>query len=259
MPAGRALSHGADIYYERHGTGPAILFCHGAGSNSATWWQQIPAFARHFTCIAYDHRGFGRSQATDEPFDPNVLVDDALAVLDAEGIDRAALVCQSLGGITGLRLALAHPERVWAFVPCDSPLGIAHGPMCASVARYAASGIARLEERALARSFREEQPELVGLYGQIHRFNPDDETLRARVLELLEPAHAVATERLSSLACPTLFVVGAEDPLVTPAIVRDLAQWVPKSTVAVIEGAGHSPYFEKPKEFNALVLSFLSS
>jgi 3-oxoadipate enol-lactonase len=188
-----------------------------------------------------------------------VLVDDALAVLDAEGIGRAALVCQSLGGFTGLRLALAHPERVWAFVPCDSPLGIDHDQMQISVARSAASGITRLEERALARSFREGQPALVWLYGQIHRFNPDDNTLRERVLELFGPAHLVATERLSSLACPTLFVVGAEDPLVTPAIVRDIAHWVPESAVAEIEGAGHSPYFEKPKEFNTLVSSFLSS
>jgi pimeloyl-ACP methyl ester carboxylesterase len=91
MRAGRVASHGATIYYEVHGDGPAVLFCHGAGSNALTWWQQIPEFSRDFTCIAYDHRGFGRSLDAGDTFDPAVLVDDALAVRDAAGVVDAGL------------------------------------------------------------------------------------------------------------------------------------------------------------------------
>jgi 3-oxoadipate enol-lactonase len=257
MRTGRALSHGTGIYYEVHGDGPAVLFCHGAGSNAATWWQQIPEFSRHFTCIAYDHRGFGRSQDAGGLFDPAALVDDALAVLDAAGAAQAALVCQSLGGFTGLRLALGNKDRVWAFVPCDSPLGIAHAQMQASIARWTAHGITRVEERALGTSFVGAHPALVHLYGQIRGFNPQDESLRQRVAQLFSPENLVPSSRLASLACPTLFVVGAQDPLVTPEIVRDVARFVMGSTVVEIEGAGHSPYFEQPAMFNSLVLGFL--
>ena len=56
-------SHHRDIYYERHGAGPAILFLHGAGSNAATWWQQLPAFTPEYTCLTMDIRCFGRSAA----------------------------------------------------------------------------------------------------------------------------------------------------------------------------------------------------
>jgi len=56
-------SGGRRIYYERQGEGPAVLFLHGAGSNAATWWQQLPAFGARHTCITMDIRCFGRSVA----------------------------------------------------------------------------------------------------------------------------------------------------------------------------------------------------
>lgn len=254
-------SHGAGIYYERHGRGPAVLFCHGAGSNAATWWQQLPVFARHFTCLSYDHRCFGRSPAAAASLVPQVLVDDALAILEREGVARAALVCQSLGGVTGLRFALQHADRVWAFVPCDSPLGISHPAMCESVARYLGGSATAAESRALARSTLESQPALAFLYAQIGRFNPsahgDDAALRQALRALLSAPHLLPTQALAGLACPTLFVTGALDPLATPPLVRELALRVPGSEMVEIAGAGHSPYFEQPQAFNAAVLPFL--
>lgn len=258
-------SHGARIYYERHGSGPAVLFCHGAGSNAATWWQQVPVFARRFSCLVYDHRCFGRSAAPEASFLPELFMDDALAILDAERIERAALVCQSLGGLTGLRLALHHPERLWAFVPCDSPLGIDHPALRDSVGRYLAAAHALpLEERALAASFVAAQPERAWLYGQINRFNPAVHTpaaagegLASRLAALLAPPALLATQRLGEIRCPTLFVVGEHDPLVPPAVVRDLARRVAGAEVAQIAGAGHSPYFEQPQAFNAALAGFL--
>jgi 3-oxoadipate enol-lactonase len=260
-----ARSHGADIYYERHGSGPAVLFCHGAGSNAATWWQQVPEFSRRFCCLIYDHRGFGRSRATADSITPEQLVADALAILDAEKVDGAALVCQSLGGFTGVRVALRHPGRVWAFASCDSPLGVAHPPMLESVARYLASaGVTRLEERALGRGYVEAKAALAFLYGQINGFNPTvfgglpGAAGWARQLRtLLSPPHLLPLEHMARIACPTLFIAGEHDPLVTPLLSRELARHVRGSEFAEIAGAGHSPYFEQPEAFNARVLDFL--
>lgn len=68
-------SHGRAIYYERLGDGPAVLFCHGAGSNAATWWQQLPAFAGRYSCLTMDIRCFGRSAAPLTEFDLALFVD----------------------------------------------------------------------------------------------------------------------------------------------------------------------------------------
>ena len=53
--------NGIQLYYEVHGSGPAILFAHGQGGNHLSWWRQVPYFARHYTCITFDHRAFGQS------------------------------------------------------------------------------------------------------------------------------------------------------------------------------------------------------
>lgn len=252
------------IYYERHGNGPAVVFCHGAGSNAATWWQQIPSFAREFTCIAIDHRCFGRSVADLSLFKPDLFVQDLLAVLDAERIDKAALVCQSLGGMAGVRLALSHPARVWAFVSCDSPLAIDHPVMVENVARFLASAQAtEIEDRALSQTFVKTRPELAFLYQQINRFNPfvyapgNGLGWGARLQALSAPAYLLPTNRLRELQAPTLFVVGNEDPVVTPEVVRDVAAYVPRAEIVEIGGAGHSPYFEQAPSFNQAVLDFL--
>ena len=71
-------SQNRDIYYERHGAGPAILFLHGAGSNAATWWQQLPAFAPEYTCLTMDIRCFGRSAAPPDEFSLALFVADGV-------------------------------------------------------------------------------------------------------------------------------------------------------------------------------------
>ena len=257
-------SHGIPIYYERTGSGPAVLFCHGAGSNGATWWQQIPVFREHFTCITFDNRCFGRSAAPLSAFRPEAFVDDVLAILDAEGIDRVALVCQSLGGMTGTRLALRAPERIWAFACCDSPMAIDHAAMKRNVSAFLASVDAtELEDRALSASFVRAQPALAFLYRQINQFNPavysPSQGLGwgARLAALSDDNYVLPMHRLADIRCPTLMVVGAEDPVVTPQVVRDVAQHIHGCRVAEIAGAGHSPYFEQAEAFNAAVLSFL--
>lgn len=258
------ISHGVGIYYEVHGSGPALLFCHGAGSNAATWWQQIPRFSKRFTCITFDHRCFGRSIAPQEEFRPEYFVKDAIAVLDAAGCEQAALVCQSLGGITGLRLALRHRRRVSAFISCDSPLAIDHPRMNANILQFLSSvPVSEIENRALSALFIRENPSLALLYSQINNFNPFTHAAsrqaewKDRINGLFEGDHLVSMSEFASLECPTLFVVGADDRAVTPEVVRELSKIVVDSEVLEIGGAGHSPYFEQPALFNARVMDFL--
>jgi len=216
-------AQGCRIYHERHGQGPALVFCHGAGSNAATWWQQIPFFSSRFTCLTLDCRGFGRSLARPDSLTWDALTRDLLAVLDAERIDRAALVCQSLSGGMGLRLALAHPDRVWALVSSGSPL-----------------------------------------YQQINAFNPlvsGDMTaeLKRRLQALNHPDALIGCERLAEVACPVLLVSGEHDPLVPPELARSIAALFPNARAIEMSACGHSPYFERPAEFNAQVGRFLRS
>lgn len=258
-----AESGGRRIYYECQGEGPAVLFLHGAGSNAATWWQQLPAFAARHTCVTMDIRCFGRSVAPLDEFGLDHFVADALAVLDAAGVQRAAIVGQSLGGFIGLKTALEHPDRVAAFAACDSSLAIDHPVLLDTIARRRVTQkAASVEQRSLGRWFLENRPEQAQLYAQINHFNPSahsipDAQWGAALAGALGPGQLIPMEALRRVACPTLLLVGSEDPIVPVAVMREVQELVRGSELHVVDQAGHSAYFEKADEVNRVLLAFL--
>jgi pimeloyl-ACP methyl ester carboxylesterase len=252
---------GAELYYEVHGEGRPVVFAHGAGGNAASWWSQVPAFvAAGFRVVTLDHRGFGRSVCAVDHFDPAEFPADLRAILEAEGIERAALVCQSMGGWTGLPFAIAEPERVSALVLCGTPGGLWTDAVAASFAGIAErvardGGIVGPGGAALGETYRRASPEGAFLYDQIAAFNLG-----------LEPGAVgriagvrVAPEDLAGLATPTLVISGDEDVLFTPEALDSVAAAIPGARLERLAATGHSAYFERPERFNRLVLDFLAA
>ncbi|MBX3023575.1 alpha/beta fold hydrolase [bacterium] len=252
----------AAIYYEVCGNGPPLVFAHGAGGNTLVWWQQVPYFAGRHRVVTFDHRGFGRSRCARGHEQARHFADDLAAVLDAAGIERCALVCQSMGGWTGLQLALAHPRRVAALVLSGTPAGIATpGVVAALRAIAAASAAAELAAPAwnqphvaLAADLFARDPTRAFLYEQLAALNPADALARSALHEVMtDPAHLVGWR------IPTLLIGGSEDRLFSPAVLREVAAAIPGATFEEIPVAGHSPYFETPERFNALVGGFVQA
>jgi pimeloyl-ACP methyl ester carboxylesterase len=106
----------AAIYYEAVGSGPALVFAHGLGGNHMSWWQQMAHFADRFTCVSFAHRGFAPSRVEPGAAGVEAYADDLEALADHLGLDTVALVCQSMGGWTGIDVALRSPARVRALV-----------------------------------------------------------------------------------------------------------------------------------------------
>lgn len=245
------LGDGFDLYYEVHGHGPPVVFAHGAGGTHLSWWQQIPAMSEHFRCITFDQRGFGYSR--DVPDGPGraAFVDDLHGLLEHLGIDRVALVGQSMGGWTTLGFAAAWPERVTALVLCDTPGG------------YSDPEVARLMEQrpaergAFAPSFAGREPELAFLYREIQRSTLDRAPgggARAAVGPRADPTDIAP---VIEHEVPVLFVVGQEDSIFPPAALEAMHRKLPGSEFALVPDAGHSVYFERPEVFNRLVIEFL--
>jgi pimeloyl-ACP methyl ester carboxylesterase len=103
----------ARLWVEDHGEGPPLLFLHGGLGDSRLWQPVAELLRDDFRCIRYDLRFYGRSTAPGEEWSS---VDDAVGVLDALEVERAALVGLSMGGRVALEVAQAHPERVTAVV-----------------------------------------------------------------------------------------------------------------------------------------------
>jgi pimeloyl-ACP methyl ester carboxylesterase len=113
---GFAVRSGVRLYYEEYGAGPdtIVLLPPWSIVHSRTWKLQVPHFARHARVVVYDGRGNGRSDRPPGPsaYDDAELVADAVAVLDAAGVEDAVVVGLSLGARVLLALAADHPERV---------------------------------------------------------------------------------------------------------------------------------------------------
>lgn len=239
------------------GDGPAILFIHGAGGNAAIWWQQFAHFAADHRVIAFDLPGYGRSEAAPDDAFMARMTHDGAKVLDAAGVGKAAVVCQSLGGWAGLRLARAHGERVTRLVLCATMAGIAHPPalqaLMAAQGKMDARGPASL---GLTEAFRCGQPAKAALYDQVNAFNgPINPGLGAIILA---PDVLVPPAELPDLPCPLGFILGENDPIWPPASIEGLAEFAPAARFETIADTGHSAYFERPDAFNAALRAMLA-
>ena len=142
------------------------MFAHGAAGNHLSWWQQVPAFSREFTCITFDHRAFGVSH--NAPGSPGMRahVEDLQGLLDHLGIQAAHLVAQSMGGFTCLVFAARYPERTISLVVADTPGGL-NDPVLLEMRReQRQAGRVPTEPatRAISQGFRERHPEMAHLY-----------------------------------------------------------------------------------------------
>ena len=247
---------GATLYYETHGEGPALVLAHGAGGNHLSWWQQVPFFAERHRVVVLDHRGFGRSTCDD--FHPRHFVADLEAILAAEGIERSALVCQSMGGWTGLPFALRYPERVSALVLACTPGGYTNAAVLASSAalgeRIEAAGIDHTP--ALGASFVRRRPDLRFLYDQIGGLN--DAVGLDSLAKLFDPEVRLGPADVEGVRTPILMLSGSDDLLFPPEMMRNVASEIPGARLEELSEAGHSTYFEVPDRFNQIVGNFLA-
>ncbi|WP_198369343.1 alpha/beta fold hydrolase [Roseomonas rosulenta] len=257
----------ARIRYEVTGQGPAIVFAHGLGGCLFSWWQQAAHFATRYTCVAFSHRGFFPSTAPAGGPDPAEYAGDVAALVDALELGDIRMVCQSMGGWSGVEYALLRPGRVKALV-----LAATTGSLDPRQMRQPERG--RLEtwsrDSAAARSdllardilpaagarMAEEQPALHQLYTHINGLTQgfDREAVRAR----LHAARNRPPAAFAAAQTPVLFVPCEEDVVIPPFAPAGMAPEIPGARVSPLPKAGHSGHFEHAAAFNAKVEAFFA-
>ncbi len=253
--------NGAALYYETHGPadGPAVVLSHGMGGNAASWWQQVPSLAQGYRVLVFDHRGFARSTCdTPADFDRGRFVGDLCAILDHAGIGRAAQIGQSMGGLTTLGFALAHPDRTAALILCATTGGIHDETIAQRLATMRPPGtpLSEIVGAALAPNYARQNPAMAFLYDQIHALNTAIDYTKPT--ELNAPGLRVSAAQLKDFRIPTLVLAGVHDRLVPPDVMRRVASLIPDADFRLLSGVGHSSYFEDPETFNAVVSVFLA-
>jgi 3-oxoadipate enol-lactonase len=242
--------NGTRLVVERTGSGPAILFIHGATLDHRMWRSQVEALADRFDVITYDLRGFGRSAA---PVPPFKHCEDAAALLEHLGIQRATVVGHSIGALYALELTLSRPDLVGALATvCMSGLGEPAFPE-AVVAKFGAIRKAAREEsvdaaKAIWKS--------TGWFDSAMKLPAVARELEAMLADYsgiywtadvggsnIEPA---VRTRLEELRVPTLVIDGGHDLDYNHQIADILARRIAGATLLRLPHAGHMANMEEP-------------
>lgn len=244
-----ADSDGTSIYYERHGSGPAILFVHGSGGHHAAWWQQVAALREEFTVVTVDLRGFGKSDSSMTEFDGQDFPGDVVAVLDREDLTDVMLVGQSIGSVAALRAGLLRPERVGSVVLGHSLGGISHPELKELAAADRAEAVKLpVIDRLLTKRFQQERADLTFLFQQMGTFN----VARMQDLRNLD-TDGPSLDDIQNSGVKVAFLAGEKDAVLSVKTVTRAHELLPGSHLEVVPGAPHSMYWETPAEYNAAV------
>lgn len=247
-----AAVNGTEIYYEVHGNGPPLVLAHGVGGNHSIWWQQIPYLSQWYTIVTFDHRGFGRSKEIPEGPHRKDYVGDLLGLMDHLEIEQAALVAQSMGGTSCLAMTAWHPERVVALVMSDTTGMMDHLDVRPTQAWLSVSSTLNQADRALSKDFQQRNPALTELFLQLNSFN------KANRFNVRADGYRGPTpEEVANTGVPVMFILGANDCVADPNVLRKAHKLVTGSRLVEFPGAGHSVYWEQPEAWSFIVRGFL--
>jgi 3-oxoadipate enol-lactonase len=237
---------------------PALLFSNSLGTDLHMWDAQMAPFADRFRIIRYDSRGHGRSDAPDGHYTMDRLGRDALAILDALGIERTCYCGLSKGGMVGQWLGSHVPERVERLALSNTSAYIPLPDLWNMRIETATTrGMADLSQGIIERWFSEE-------------FRKDNPAEIARVTDMVlaTPGHGYAgccaairdmdqRETTKTIKVPTLVVAGAKDPATPPDHGRLIHDMIEGSKFVLLDAA-HLSNIERTTEFNRAVLGFLA-
>ena len=254
------VSDGTRIHYAMEGRedGPPLLFSNALGTNLHMWDGQAgEAAARGFRVIRYDPRGHGGSGVPAGEYTLERLGHDVIELLDALKIERAHYCGLSMGGMTGIWLALHHPRRIARAALCNTAVWFPPRELWDERIRaVAAGGMASVADALLERWFtptfrRAEAGEAKRVRAMILATDPVGYAGGCAAVRDMD-----MRDFLGTIEAPTLVVIGAHDPATTPERGEYIVKHVPGAQKAVLQAA-HLSNVEQPDDFNRTVLGFL--
>jgi 3-oxoadipate enol-lactonase len=239
---------------------PVVMLSNSLGVALEMWDDQLPALTEHFRVLRYDQRGHGRTPAPPGPYAIADFGRDALALLDELGLERVAFGGCSLGGMTGLWLAINAPERIDRLALCCTSAHLPPREMWVErAATVREQGTVALVEGALGRWFTpalaERRPEAV-------------EAARRMLLAVDPEGYAGCCEAiadhdlrdsLGQIEAPTLIIAGADDPATPPDHAREIEAGIDGARLVVLDDARHLANVERPDEVNRELLDHLTA
>ncbi len=258
--------NGARLYYEDIGPGPeTFVFSHSFLLNCGHFRYQIEVLKDRYRCLAYDHRGQGRSEVTEDGYDMENLYADAVSFIGAHKCAPCHFVGLSMGGLIGMLIAVRRPDLLKSLIIMDTP------PEVWKRIPSPLLKIMLLIPRLLGWRILSGMV-MIFMFGKKFRRDPKrraeasewNECIKSNDLKsTLKTARAILSwdgvfEELHKIKAPTLVIVGGKDMGVSLSQAQKIVNQIPGTLLAAIPHAGHISSLEEPEAVNVAIKDFLS-
>jgi 3-oxoadipate enol-lactonase len=257
-------ANGVELYCELHGAEDAPLLVLNNGilmSAAGSWVFQTQTLAKRYRVLQYDCRGQGQSDHPDETYSMDLHADDLAALLTKLGYERAHVAGISYGGEVAQAFVLKYPERCLSLILADTVSEV--GPeLSINVGSWLSAAQSGDSEAFFSTTVPWNfSPEFIAANPKLladakERYKLLDYPAIVRLCECFLEVDFSA--RLGEIQCPTCIIVGSEDILKGPAYAAILKAGILHAEYHLLYGAGHASCWERPQEFNTVVLGFLA-
>ena len=261
-----------ELYVEETGDGPPVLFLHEFAGDWRSWEPQIRHLSRQYRCVAFNARGYPPSDvpAADAKYSQDRARLDAIAVMDALGLERAHVVGHSMGAYTALHLGIRNRNRVRSIVAAGCGWG--SNPATREESARLAQEIAHMFRddgiEAAARAYadfpmrwphRAKDPRGWAEFARLlAEHSGEGMALTMLNVQMKRPTLWDMEAELKRLDAPVLVIVGDEDePCLDGSVM--LKRTIPSCALYVVPRAGHTINSEEPAAFNAALMEMFAA
>ncbi len=255
-----------EMYYEIHGQGEPLVLIMGLRRNAEWWYRQIPHLSQHFTVLAFDNRGAGRSDKPREEYSIRLFADDTAELMEAVGIRRAHVLGVSMGGYIAQELAINYSEKIRRLIlGCTSAGGEGAVRMTPERLVTFTANEGLTPEQILRKDmdiffsdkFVRENPQKIEEFVEISFRHYQPAFAFFQQFDACQK-HDTA-DRVGRIAAPTLIMTGDDDLLVPPENSHILKELMPSSELILFPRCRHCFFLEAADEFNEKAIAFFKA
>jgi 3-oxoadipate enol-lactonase len=253
-------SDGCPLHVEVLGreSAPVLMLSNSLGTTLHMWDEQMKPFTEHFRVVRYDRRGHGKSACPKGPYTMEQLGRDALAILDALGIEKANWCGLSMGGMVGMWLGANAPDRFEKIILSNTAAYYADkGPWNTRIEKVREGGLGAIADMVMnvwfTEDFREREPAKIDAMKHMLMQTPVEGYIGC-CEAVRDMDHR---ELLGRIKAPTMVIAGRHDPATNLEAAEFIRSRIPGASLTVLDAA-HISNIEQPYDYADRVIGFLT-